>query len=312
MELKAASKMVQEMMAQHGLAGWAYKLDGAARRFGQCNYRTRTIGQSAKIVLLNDEHHVRMNALHEIAHALAGPKAGHGPEWRRIARSIGHSGARLYDPQVVKTPPMKYRASCHSCFMAHTSRKRSRVACKACCRKHNGGKFSEKYLLQWEPMKGTEVQMAKKSDGPRELKKLLTIPKAANAKAPDGKVSVSSIIEPLLLEGKSTRAEIVAKVKEARPDLKDPSAAISNVFRALAKADKNPHVVVVGGKVGVGAKRGIEAAQAARVQQAHERRMDRIQEWADRTTTEVSALFKRRDEFRAAWKAEPKHKRVWA
>lgn len=311
MELKAASKMVQEMMAQHGLAGWAYKLDGAARRFGQCNYRTRTIGQSAKIVLLNDEHHVRMNALHEIAHALAGPGAGHGLKWKRIAQSIGHSGARLYDPQVVKTPPMKYRASCHSCFMAYTSRKRSRVACKACCRKHNGGKFSEKYLLQWETIEGTEVQMAKKSGGPKEPKKLPVAPKKAKA-LESGKAPVSSIIEPLLLEGKSTRSEIVAKVKEARPDLKDPSAAISNVFRALAKADKNPHIVVVGGKVGAGAKRGIEAAQAARVQQALERRHDRIQAWADRTTVEVEHGFKRLGEFQAAWKAEPKHKRIWA
>ena len=31
----------------------------------------------------------RQTALHEIAHALAGPLAGHGPRWLKIARQIG-------------------------------------------------------------------------------------------------------------------------------------------------------------------------------------------------------------------------------
>jgi plasmid stabilization system protein ParE len=41
---------------------------------------------------------VRDTILHEVAHALAGPKAKHGPVWREVAVRIGCSGRRCVDP----------------------------------------------------------------------------------------------------------------------------------------------------------------------------------------------------------------------
>ncbi len=35
--------------------------------------------------------------LHEVAHALAGHRAGHGPRWLGVARRLGYLGARVHD-----------------------------------------------------------------------------------------------------------------------------------------------------------------------------------------------------------------------
>jgi len=42
------------------------------------------------------------------------------------------------------------------------------------------------------------------------------------------KASVREIVDPMLKTGKYTRAEICAEILKARPDYKDPSAAVSD------------------------------------------------------------------------------------
>lgn len=39
--------------------------------------------------------HVKDTVLHEIAHALAGHEAKHGPVWQKIAKEIGANGQRV-------------------------------------------------------------------------------------------------------------------------------------------------------------------------------------------------------------------------
>lgn len=41
-----------------------------------------------------DPQQMRDTLAHEIAHVIAGIDAGHGPAWKRAARSLGHSGER--------------------------------------------------------------------------------------------------------------------------------------------------------------------------------------------------------------------------
>jgi predicted SprT family Zn-dependent metalloprotease len=40
---------------------------------------------------------VRDTVLHEVAHAIAGNRAGHGPEWKEVAKRIGCSATRCHD-----------------------------------------------------------------------------------------------------------------------------------------------------------------------------------------------------------------------
>jgi hypothetical protein len=94
MDLDAAWELAHALMAEHGLTGWRFEFDRAKRRAGVCRHQQQVIGLSAPITRLHPVAEVRDTILHEIAHALAGPKAGHGPAWATTARRIGCSGER--------------------------------------------------------------------------------------------------------------------------------------------------------------------------------------------------------------------------
>lgn len=94
------------LLREHGLAdaGWHFGWDNARRRGGQCDFGMKRITMSRYLVPAWTEEEVRQTLLHEVAHALAGHKAAHGPEWVRIARSLGHSGERTHNNAVVTAP----------------------------------------------------------------------------------------------------------------------------------------------------------------------------------------------------------------
>ena len=94
--LQAALEMAASLMAAHGLDGWNVKLDHARRRAGQCDYRKREISLSRHYVRHAEESHIRDTILHEIAHALVGPRHGHDAVWRRKAREIGCTATRCH------------------------------------------------------------------------------------------------------------------------------------------------------------------------------------------------------------------------
>jgi predicted SprT family Zn-dependent metalloprotease len=106
MDLASAVELAERLVAEHGLTGWQVRLDHARRRAGVCHFGPRTIGLSAPITRITDEDAVRDTILHEIAHALAGPRHGHDAHWRRVARQIGCSGERCVaaDAPAVETP----------------------------------------------------------------------------------------------------------------------------------------------------------------------------------------------------------------
>jgi len=96
----------EEELRRFGLDehGWTFAFDNAARRFGSCRYQERKITLSKRLTLANEPREVRETILHEIAHAIAGHAAGHGPEFVRAARAIGCTGSRCYGEEVVRVP----------------------------------------------------------------------------------------------------------------------------------------------------------------------------------------------------------------
>ena len=101
-DLNDATKLAALYMGLHGLDDWHFRFDRATRRFGCCNHKSKTISLSGHLVSLNDKRDVRDTILHEIAHALAGPKVRpHGREWRQIAIRIGCNGRRCYGHEVL-------------------------------------------------------------------------------------------------------------------------------------------------------------------------------------------------------------------
>ena len=99
-----AKKLANELMDTHlGLnRDWVFRFDNANKRFGCCRYGDRTITLSRNLTEVNALTEVKNTILHEIAHALAGRAAGHGPTWQAIARRIGSDGKRCYSNATVQ------------------------------------------------------------------------------------------------------------------------------------------------------------------------------------------------------------------
>ena len=152
-----AIEFAHELMLEYGLMGWRVESDNAVRRFGACDYSRRLITFSCELVKLNDQTCVLDVILHEIAHALAGPRAGHGREWKRVARSIGCSAQRCYSLTSTIQPPGRFILRCVHCGRAiqRVRAPRRRLACSSCCNRFSKGKFDARFVLNCEPLRLT-------------------------------------------------------------------------------------------------------------------------------------------------------------
>ena len=81
--------MARGVMDEHGLGDWTFAFLEAERRLGDCHFQDRVIRIGRAHALDASEAEIRDTVLHEIAHALAGPEARHGPKWKATARRIG-------------------------------------------------------------------------------------------------------------------------------------------------------------------------------------------------------------------------------
>ncbi len=87
--LNGVAEMARRLMDEHGLTGWTLAFVEATKRLGTCNYSHRVIRIGRSHALEGSEAQIRNTVLHEIAHAIAGHEAGHGPLWKATARRIG-------------------------------------------------------------------------------------------------------------------------------------------------------------------------------------------------------------------------------
>jgi predicted SprT family Zn-dependent metalloprotease len=140
--------------------GYTFKFDHAKRRFGCCNYGTKTISLSkhlceANLNQLNGK--ITDTILHELAHAFCveifgiRDGRGHGYKWKTIAKQIGSDGKRCYsysDFGGINKPESKYTHICPTCSKespVHRKPKRS-YACGDCCT--NGYDPQHKLILR--------------------------------------------------------------------------------------------------------------------------------------------------------------------
>jgi SWI/SNF-related matrix-associated actin-dependent regulator 1 of chromatin subfamily A len=94
MDRGLASKILREKMTEHGLNDWSARLnpvslDSSFQYMGLCSHKDKTIILNAHHVDMHEEKDVVNTILHEIAHALVGPFAGHNEVWAEKAREIG-------------------------------------------------------------------------------------------------------------------------------------------------------------------------------------------------------------------------------
>ena len=107
--------MAKEEMKKFGLMddGWQFKLSRANTQFGLCQHGRKTIKVSKLLASVNDPLRVRNTILHEIAHALVGPRVGHGDRWRKQAMALGCSGRAGSKLTMVEAPLRVLH--CHRC-----------------------------------------------------------------------------------------------------------------------------------------------------------------------------------------------------
>ena len=122
--------LATKLMDAHGLVGWRIKFDHARRRAGQCDYTNKTISLSRLYVRHADIDHIRDTILHEIAHALVGPRHGHDSVWRQKAREIGCTATRCHRLSFAQA---KWLMTCpNGCFSVERHRKKSGLVCATC------------------------------------------------------------------------------------------------------------------------------------------------------------------------------------
>ena len=125
-----AIDLATELMDAHGLVDWRIKLDHARRRAGQCDFTNKTISLSRLYVRHADIGHIRDTILHEIAHALVGPRHGHDAVWRQKAREIGCTATRCHSLSFARA---RWVMTCpNGCFSVERHRKKSGLVCASC------------------------------------------------------------------------------------------------------------------------------------------------------------------------------------
>ena len=146
------------LMEEHGLnwPTWGFRLTRHKLVLGRCMYNRYgggTIEISKNFLHLPFEK-IRDTILHEIAHALAGHLAGHGPEWKRVCRRIGALPNEKADLLSEERVTFKWTGVCpnnpnHMMKRHALTSKGKRYACAKCCREHNGGVFTSRFLFEW-------------------------------------------------------------------------------------------------------------------------------------------------------------------
>ena len=117
MDFNDAAALAEGLMAEHKLRGWVFCYNRGKRTLGMCDYTRKRIELSRYFVSHNEEAAVLDTVLHEIAHALAGERAGHGPKWRAVCERIGAKPERL-DREAVM-PRGHWAATCPGCGSIH-------------------------------------------------------------------------------------------------------------------------------------------------------------------------------------------------
>lgn len=121
----------RDLMDHHGLQDWEIRIGSARNIAGMCYYSRRLITMSLFLANARDKHHTEDTILHEIAHAIAGHKAGHGKDWKEVCIRIGAKPERCFDSaQIDPAVRYKYAGFCPN----HTERviQRNRRASMTC------------------------------------------------------------------------------------------------------------------------------------------------------------------------------------
>jgi hypothetical protein len=115
MDLKELETIASQEMLKHGLHGWTFGLNDSKRQLGVCKYRAKRIEIAEFYARNNPPANVLDTLLHEIAHAIAGPSARHGPAWKAVAVRLGAIPRACDKAHDTVMKPGDWQATCPAC-----------------------------------------------------------------------------------------------------------------------------------------------------------------------------------------------------
>ena len=138
-------ELATRLMSKHNLFGWKFKFTGEVRTLGRCYYSTKEIGYSKHFLHLPYEE-IKDVLLHEIAHVLAGPSAGHGTLWKIKAREVGARPERCYQGEHKASKQPKQYLYCKNCGKTRAIFRKPKYtkSCGNCCPRY----YNENYKLE--------------------------------------------------------------------------------------------------------------------------------------------------------------------
>lgn len=137
-ELARVRQWADALIALHlDPAVWRFAFDNAKTRAGLCDYGKHRITVSRHLAGRYDDDEIHQVLLHEVAHAIAGSKAGHGPRWRTVAGDLGYVGGRLHDGAIASelAPWIGRCPAGHEHYRYRTPAKP--LACGRCARRYD-------------------------------------------------------------------------------------------------------------------------------------------------------------------------------
>jgi hypothetical protein len=128
---------------------WTFGFDNAKTRAGLCNYTEHRITVSKHLAGRYDDDEIHQVLLHEVAHAIAGSRAGHGPRWKSTAADLGYIGSRLHDGAIASelAPWIGLCPAGHEHYRYRTPVKP--LACGRCSRRYDAAN-----LITWTKRAG--------------------------------------------------------------------------------------------------------------------------------------------------------------
>ena len=145
-ELDRVRRWAEALIALHlDQTVWTFGFDNAKTRAGLCNFDKHRITVSRYLAGRYEDDEIHQVLLHEVAHALAGPRVGHGPRWRSIARGLGYVGKRTHDGAIAdEFAP--WIGTCPAGHVHYRYKRPTRIlACGRCSRR-----FDPRFAIDWQ------------------------------------------------------------------------------------------------------------------------------------------------------------------
>jgi predicted SprT family Zn-dependent metalloprotease len=144
-DLVRVRKWADALIALHlDPAEWSFGFDNAKTRAGLCSYTKKRITVSRHLAARYEDDEIHQILLHEVAHALAGVKAGHGPRWKAVAAGLGYTGKRLHDGEIA-TELAPWLGECPAGHVHYRYRKPAgAMSCGRCAKR-----FDARNVIRW-------------------------------------------------------------------------------------------------------------------------------------------------------------------